>query len=243
MSTLIELMPRVVEEEAARAATIEVPAEAAPATRASRWNLASFAEEQICGLVRQLFLPGPNKNVRQILFSPVDDETEVAELCMAVGEALAWKDSGTTCVLEALSPRSTADVCAIDGACHLQKRFGVLRDASQQLSSRLWFTPREVLLEGRGARFSAEWLRGRLAELRLEFDYTILQGPAAGLHDEATLIGSLCDGVVLVLRANRTRRLAAQSVKEKLRLAKVRVLGAVLSERTFPIPEAIYRRL
>jgi len=241
MSTLIELMPWVNEQPAANE-VVELPGEAASAARASRWSLSPFAKEQICGLVRQLFM-SPNRKPRQILFSAVDDETDVAGLCMVVGEVLAQKDSGTTCVIEALPRPSTADVYAIDGVSHSHKRFGVLRDASKQLSSRLWFMPREVLLESHGDNFSAEWLRGRLAELRLEFDYTVLQGPAAGVHDGATLLASLCDGVVLVLRANATRRQAALKVKDKLRLANVHVFGAVLSERTFPIPEAIYHKL
>jgi hypothetical protein len=230
-------------DEVPQAAAVELPAEQPLPAKASAGRLAVLAEEQIRGLVRQLFLPGRTKHARQIVFSAVDQQTDVAALCMHVGEALARQASGTTCVVEALPQRATEDVHKINRApLHFQKRFGVLRDASQQLSSRLWFMPSDILLDGNG-RFSAHWLRGRLAELRLEFDYTVLQGPAAGLHDEAALLGSLCDGVVLVLRANTTRRMAAQRVKETLYVAKARLLGTVLSERTFPIPEAIYERL
>jgi hypothetical protein len=243
MSTLIEYMPGVLDEPVPRAVEIEAPTEAAPSPIASCGNLASFAEEQLHGLVRQLFISGPSKKSRQILFSAVDDGTDLAELCRAVGETLAQRDSGTTCVIEALPLRSSADVCAINSCSRPKKTFGVLRDASQQLSSRLWFMPREVMLEGHGDNFSAQWLHRRLAELRLEFDSAVLYGPAVGAHDGAALLGSLCDGVVLVLRANKTRRQAALKVKEKLRLANVRVFGAILSERTFPIPEAIYHRL
>ena len=57
------------------------------------------------------------------------------------------------------------------------------------------------------------------------------------------MLGNLCDGMVLVLEANSTRRVAAQKVKEKLHAANARLLGVVLSGRTFPIPEAVYRKL
>jgi succinoglycan biosynthesis transport protein ExoP len=56
-------------------------------------------------------------------------------------------------------------------------------------------------------------------------------------------MGSLCDGMVLVVEANLTRRVAAQKVKEKLHAANARLLGAVLSQRTFPIPQTIYKKL
>jgi Mrp family chromosome partitioning ATPase len=49
--------------------------------------------------------------------------------------------------------------------------------------------------------------------------------------------------MVLVVQANSTRRVTAQKVKEKLQAANARLLGTVLSERTFPIPETIYKKL
>jgi protein-tyrosine kinase len=235
MSTLIELMPRLVEEATANAAPVEMPKNSAANSHRD-----PFVEEQILGLVRQLFLSGANSNPRQILFSAVDEQTDIADLCMTLAQVFAAKTSGTTCVVQAGSEESRRGP-PLDPP--REKRFQVLRHGCEQLSSCLWTMTKETLLEGSAANFSAPWLRRRLAELRLEFDYTILQGPAAGEHHEAALLGSLCDGVVLVLCANRTRRLAAQKVKEKLRLANASLLGAVLSERTFPIPDAIYRRL
>jgi len=60
---------------------------------------------------------------------------------------------------------------------------------------------------------------------------------------EAALLATLSDGMVLVVEANSTRRVAAQKVTEKLHAANARLLGAVLSGRTFPIPDVIYRNL
>jgi Mrp family chromosome partitioning ATPase len=57
------------------------------------------------------------------------------------------------------------------------------------------------------------------------------------------LLSRWTDGVVLVLEANATRRDAARRVKEILDAAKVSVLGVVLNNRTFPIPDVLYRRL
>jgi Mrp family chromosome partitioning ATPase len=51
------------------------------------------------------------------------------------------------------------------------------------------------------------------------------------------------DGIVLVLSAQHTRRAAALRIKEKVDEAHVRLLGTVLSDREFPIPQRLYRRL
>jgi Mrp family chromosome partitioning ATPase len=63
------------------------------------------------------------------------------------------------------------------------------------------------------------------------------------LETSATLLSRWTDGVVLVVEANATRRNTARRVKEILVTANVSVLGVVLNNRTFPIPEAIYRRV
>jgi Mrp family chromosome partitioning ATPase len=56
-------------------------------------------------------------------------------------------------------------------------------------------------------------------------------------------LGGFTDGVVLVLKAHSSRRETARSAVHDLAAANVRTLGAVLNQRTFPIPEKLYRRL
>jgi Mrp family chromosome partitioning ATPase len=87
------------------------------------------------------------------------------------------------------------------------------------------------------------WLRTRLSELRREFDYTIIHTPAVAVSGDAILFGRLCDGVILILEAQRTRRATACAACDALRQANVRLLGSVLSDRTFPIPQSIYSKL
>jgi protein-tyrosine kinase len=241
MSTTLEVIPHVVEWGAVPGG--EKSERIRFATDQDRYACPSIAEQQIAGLVRQIFLRGRKRNARQVLFSAVDEGADIATLCMMVGNALNQQNSGTTCVIEAVPGWKAKEARAIDAPIFRQPKFGILRDAARQLRERLWFMPSEVLREDGVPHWSASWIRGRLAELRLDFDYTILQGPAVGSHDEACLLSSLCDGIVLVLRANSTRRLVAQKVTEKLQAANIRILGAVMTERTFPIPEAIYRKL
>jgi Mrp family chromosome partitioning ATPase len=86
-------------------------------------------------------------------------------------------------------------------------------------------------------------MKERIAELRSEFDYLLIDAPPLNSYADGMIFGRLADGVVLVLEANTTRREAALRVTESLRAMKIPVLGAVLNNRTFPIPEAVYKRL
>ena len=60
---------------------------------------------------------------------------------------------------------------------------------------------------------------------------------------DAVALGQLSDGLVLILEADSTRREAASVVADTLRSANVNILAAVLNKRSFPIPDAIYKRL
>lgn len=238
MSTLVELLPRVAESAET---AVDTPVETGVTTEGQAWDGAIFAELQIKSLVQHLFLSSRKKRLRQIVFTGADRETDLASLCLRSGQTLCQQDCGTVCVVNAVAADSSADVLDIRAGANFQKKFGVLRDAAQQLSSRLWVMPGDLLRDSGDAR-SVVFSRGRLAELRLDFDYTILQTSNA-FDGQAGLLGSICDGIVLVLRANATRRVTAQRALEVLKGANARVLGTVLIDRTFPIPEAIYRRL
>ena len=90
---------------------------------------------------------------------------------------------------------------------------------------------------------NVEQCRARFAELREEFTHVLVSAPSL-LHDsEATLMGQMGDGAVLVVEANQSRRDSILQVRESLEMAKVPLLGAVLDQRRFPIARFLYRRL
>ena len=63
------------------------------------------------------------------------------------------------------------------------------------------------------------------------------------LAPETAIFASSTDGVVLVVRANRTRREVVQKAIDVLNKARCRLLGVVLNDRRYPIPGFIYRRI
>jgi hypothetical protein len=205
------------------------------------WNTRLFGEEQVRSLVQQLFLRGGPRSSRQVVFSCVDESSDIADICQQVGQSLSAEVAGSVCIVEvAAQPRCDEDSFQIP-ISHIEG-LDCLRDSALCLSKNLWLMPWDVFLRDKKA-LSAGWLRSRLDELRLAFDYTIFQAPPAGQFSDPLLLGHLCDGVVLVLTASFTRRVTARKVKERLYSANARLLGTVLSGRTFPIPDRIYKRL
>jgi hypothetical protein len=201
---------------------------------AAQWNPANFAQEQIRGLVRKVFFSGSERPVRQIVFSAVEPETDVRSICRRVGEVLAAETSGSVVVARGFSKilqdhanRENKDGC---------KR---LRQIATQARENLWLLP--ATKDGNPA--TAASLNQHLSEIRREFEFSIVEGRSMGESIEALAMAQFADGIILVLSARHTRRATAHKIKEALEGSRARLMGTVLSDRLFPIPDAIYRRL
>jgi len=205
-------------------------------SRSVAFDLEIYAEEQIRGLVRQIFLSAWPKPLRQVVFCAVNEEANVWALCTQVATALAEEVAADVCLVG----ESEASLIHGRGSGSQFRRAG-FRRSSGQVSSNLWIVPQELLWDS-GRDVSAGLCR-QLEALNREFEFSVIQGPAAGTYRRAALLGRCCDGMVLALEAETTRRVAAQSAKELLLAAGVNLLGAVLCNRRFPIPDAIYRRV
>lgn len=224
-------------QPATRVVAFERPSTAAPS---KEWSADRFARQQIRGLVRQVFFSNDQTPVRQVVFSAVDRDTTLVDLCRQVGEALALETTANVAVVgESLAAFDCEHHQAESGA-YLAREGRTLRQSSIRLRENLWLLNCER--EDRG-RSNTESLRSLFGEIRREFDYSIVAAPSSADSHDATLMAQFADGLILVLSAHRTRRFMARQAKETLEAAQVRILGTVLSDRIFPMPEGIYRRL
>jgi hypothetical protein len=206
------------------------------------WNPEDFAHEQIRGLVRRVFFASGGQPARQVVFSAAEPNTDVANICDRVGQALALETRAHIAIV-VREPRTEEMVREMVRAHPRHAGSGVIKSCSAQVAKNLWRVPGFGLPECREESGTGPYWLSYLAGLRIEFDYAVIHGPVAGISSEAAVLGQLADGIILVLGANSTRRATARKIKETLEAAQARILGTVLSERTFPVPERIYRRL
>src|SRR6185437_14861156 len=98
---------------------------------------------------------------------------------------------------------------------------------------RVWRVPTRAFLE--------TLARNDGGLIKFPFEYVLF---AAAVSDSvAPVFSRESEGAVLVVTANRTRRETALHAKQLLSQWNAELLGVVLDQRTFPVPEAIYRRL
>jgi len=79
--------------------------------------------------------------------------------------------------------------------------------------------------------------------LRPVSDWVLFDSSPINASNDGVVISSEVDGVVLILRAEKTRWEVAQNAVHRLRGAGGNVVGVVLNRRRMPIPGWIYRRL
>lgn len=79
--------------------------------------------------------------------------------------------------------------------------------------------------------------------LRDRFDLIVLDLPSAATSRAVLKLAPLCDGVVVVVEAEKSRAPVVESLVNDLRAVQAHVVGTVLNKRRFYLPERLYRWL
>jgi Mrp family chromosome partitioning ATPase len=245
MSKNFELLQRVAKDD-----FFSFPEEPAPIPETAPAPIHfkhSPSDPEITKLVQRLFSrAGKIGATKVVSFSGINRDDRSCWICARAGEILGEQEDTSVCMIDAnlLSPQLHRQfgVANQKGLAEALTTKGPVRNFAIPLSGeKLWLIPSGVVRPG--FRPSMERYRERFTELRQAFDYILISAPPLSRETEATFMGQLADGIVLIVEANHSRRETVRRAKEQLESAHVRLLGAVLDQRTFPIPEQLYRRL
>ena len=182
----------------------------------------AFVDRETASLVHQLFSPVDAIERRRVFFASPEIDPALTGFCERIARVLAKMHGGsvalvrgTTVVQESMESQS----CTMGGI--------------ERLGGKVWHVSPEAFQSEPGTRADEKVVSG--------FDYFLLDAPVN--DGMAPVFARKSHGAVLVLTANRTRRQSALRAKAILLNWNVNLLGAVLVNRTFPVPESIYRRL
>ncbi|SRR5579871_574868 len=255
MSRNFELLQRIGREQAlyasAPAPEVEPVAEqpvvfSEPFT--SSLGMSDSELEEFTGLVQRLFVMPGNDSPRSVVFAAPERGNGCSWVCARVAEVLASQVSGSVCLVDAnLRHPSLHEQFSAENqqglSDALMKPDPVRGFATNLGRQNLWLVSSGSNPEGAQNMLSTDRMRLRMSELRAEFDYVLFDVAALGEANDAMMLSGSSDGVVMVLKANTSRRESARKAVEELQSTKARVLGAVLNQRTFPIPDSIYKKL
>ena len=210
--------------------------------------LSSYASdaggEEMLRLVQRIFLSANGSAPRQVVLCGVDDENGSSSVCARAGRTLAANSSRPVCVVDAnvRSPRLSG-IFGVEGTNPFSEPSAPLREQCVKIGGNLWLAGPNILADNSRVLLPPVQLKERLSQLRDEFEYMLIDAPGTGVCGDAELLGLVADAAILVIEASTTRRLAARRAKETFNAAGVRLLGTVLHDRSFPIPERLYKYL
>jgi Mrp family chromosome partitioning ATPase len=214
---------------------------APPAVRARNDRV----QRNLSGLVERVFLPVSGEPTRSLAFVSIGTDADSGPLAAAAAEMLAERTSRTVCVVDAHfrtpSLHLRFELSNTGGFAEALAADTPLVEAARRLQRNLWVIPAGVA--SAPVVFSTAAARQRISQLVTTFDHVIFDvDPVTPGSDIAALL-RLLGGVIVVIAADSTRRETARRAKQTLTESGVTVIGAVLTNRRFPIPDALFRLL
>lgn len=204
--------------------------------------------EPLISLVQRVFLAPDVEAPRLVIFAGADRGSGCTWVCAHTCRVLAALVSGSVCIVDAnLRSPGLHQYFDLQGSAGLTEAISQpvpIRDFMHAVpDGRFSVLGAGAAMPGHDSALDLNRVRSRINELRAEFDYVLVDAPSLDLYTDVIALAGASDGVIMVLGANSSKREPARNAVEELKAARVRLLGAVLNKRVFPIPEAIYRRL
>jgi Mrp family chromosome partitioning ATPase len=216
-------------------------------------------ERQPISRLRGKSFDGVHRFVNRLLLMPGTERPKVLVLAAAQrGDGCSWL---TARAAEILADKIEGEVCAVDTnfaspALHVllgvenKNGFsdailenGPVSSFAANVHRNLWCLSCGSRTAGSERLIQSERFGARIAEMRSRFDCVLIDTPALNISAQAASAARCSDGVVIVVRAENTRRELVRSVARDLQSSNLRLLGAVLNDRVYPVPESVYSRI
>lgn len=158
---------------------------------------------------------------------------------------------GTSTVAAGLARVAAAErgnpVLLVDAAGQTSDRRPMLFDGSE--GSGVWASPHDADLHLARLRiqpailktFSAAELQRRLQLLHEQYPLTVIDCPPVSESCDALALSRCCDGTILVVCAETSRREVVSAARDAIERMGGRVIGAVFNKRKMYIPSWLYR--
>ena len=239
------------ETEAASAGQSETWAEPSPpdaGARRLRLDIEGVGREESLKFVRRVFLSQEADTARCAVFSGVERAVGTTWDCVCAARTLATQITGRVCIVDANFRHPALHrffgVANSGGLASALTQSGAVSNFLLQLGdTNLWLLPSGAEMSDLSRYCTPLEMELRLTELRDQFDYVLIDSPPASQYADALALGAMTDGVVLVVESESTHRDAARRTTRNLHAAKVRMIGAILNKRSYPIPYFIYRMM
>lgn len=206
-------------------------------------HLEPSVRNEFTKLVLRTFLSTPA--VRIAMFTGVEAKEGAKWVAACTADVLSNATRGRVCLLDAdLTFPTLHRVYSIsnqNGLAAVLEGLCSVSSATKRAGENLWIVPAGIWPAN--SQMTAAIFHETIVDLLDKFEYVLISAPDYDQYAELGVIGAATEGAVLVLDARTTRRVEAQRAKAALEMAKIPILGSVLNNRSFPIPDFLYSRI
>lgn len=238
MSQNFELLSQLEAELSLRVTPRTIP----QAEKAVEETKPADLNQSLLNMAQTVFLSGNGNAPHHVVLCGVDNESSSSRICIELGRILACYSSQPVCLVDADTRSSRLS------RLHTESRGTAIAHGAheqlKQIEKNLWLASLDTLdITQRNPLAQENQLKERIEKLKQSFQFILIDAPAINSRSDAAILGQIVDGAILIIEANATRKVAALKAKEAMEVMNVRLLGCVLNNRTFPLPEKLYRRL
>ncbi len=196
----------------------------------------------------QIYLLSKDKDLKSILITAASVSDGKDTIIYNIGKYLSGKGRHKVIIIDAdlrnqslskifnVSDSSFGLAEVLEGKCPLEK---AVRDLASNLvilpAGRTTFNPITLL----GSHKMQEVIR----EMKEKYELILMGCAALNEFKDGAMLSLNVDGVILVVNEGKTRRQVVKNAILPLEQKKANLIGAILNNRTFPIPEKIYKRV
>jgi protein-tyrosine kinase len=211
-----------------------------------RTDLEAVSREEEIKLVQRVFLTVDRPRRQIVLFSSAEGDAACPLISARTGEILASQSDGPVCVIDAdFRWPSLHHYFGIENSGGFA---GAVQSPAPIQSFARHIPDRNLWVMASGARTAQQTLplasnrvNQRIAELRTVYKYVVIHAPPLNQSSDSIMLGRWSDGIVLIVEADSTRRETAARLKENLNATNAKLLGVVLSNRSFAVPNGLSR--
>ncbi len=197
-------------------------------------------------LTEQLTLLTRDKNLKTILITDVEGSQETPVINANIGLSFAHETGRRTLIIDAdLHNSSLSKMFNITdnglGLADIIESKSSIMHVVHDLGSNLYFIPAGITSANPVVLLDSPEMSELLKRAKEEYDLILINCPDLRNYTDPVILSSYIDGLILVVNEGKVRRQILDNAVNPLKQKGVNIIGIIFNNRTYAIPDFIYR--
>lgn len=196
-------------------------------------------------LCDQILLLATDSNIKSLLITDSEVSQDSAFIVVNIGTYIAQKTTNKVLIIDADLRKSSVskifNISDSQGLCEVIEEKVLFEDALHEFGSKLYILPAGKTRLNPVTILNSSRLSDLIKANAERYELVLIN--SAGLKDciDSVLLSSIANGFAVVINEGDVRRQVIIEAMAPLKQKKVNIIGAILNNRRYVIPEIIYK--